>query len=277
MKRKVKKYAGGTLVDSSGNPVRSSSGEPVRTRFGRDDEDRPKSNGVEDYASMGKRASAVSPFSGPKEYISESSTEDVVKEPMADTEEPRRKISDYISNKSTSTASEDKEPAVKKKADAKKKIYKYEDTQAKIGSQGNFNIDQPKDTSRGLRLVPGSIAEKIANKVSGALDRSQQVGTNAMKESARQARVDRLHRNVGTNQELYGMKKGGKVKKYADGGMTQQPTYPFYGNQPQAGGQNGGMNQTFNMQTQPAFKKGGKVSSASSRADGCAIRGKTRA
>ena len=83
------------------------------------------------------------------------------------------------------------------------------------------------------------------------------------------------------------MKKGGKVKKYADGGMTQQPTYPFYGNQPQAGGMNGGTNQTFNMQPQAnadanqqpqqRFKKGGKVSSASSRADGCAIRGKTRA
>ena len=86
------------------------------------------------------------------------------------------------------------------------------------------------------------------------------------------------------------MKKGGKVKKYADGGMTQQPTYPFYGNQPQAGGQNGGTNQTFNMQPQAnaapnpqqqpmqqTFKNGGKVSSASKRADGCAIRGKTRA
>jgi hypothetical protein len=76
--------------------------------------------------------------------------------------------------------------------------------------------------------------------------------------------------------------------KYADGGMTQQPTYPFYGNAPQAGGQNGGMNQTFNMQPQAnagdpnqqqqqRFKKGGKVSSASARADGCAVRGKTRA
>jgi len=44
-----------------------------------------------------------------------------------------------------------------------------------------------------------------------------------------------------------------KRKKFADGGVTgqtQQPTYPFYGNQPQAGGQNGGMNQTFNMQPQ---------------------------
>ena len=32
MKTKVKKYAGGMLTDSSGNPVRSGSGEPVRTR-----------------------------------------------------------------------------------------------------------------------------------------------------------------------------------------------------------------------------------------------------
>ena len=43
-----------------------------------------------------------------------------------------------------------------------------------------------------------------------------------------------------------------KRRKFADGGVTgvQQPTYPFYGNTPQAGGQNGGMNQTFNIQPQ---------------------------
>jgi len=44
-----------------------------------------------------------------------------------------------------------------------------------------------------------------------------------------------------------------KRRKFADGGVTgqtQQPTYPFYGNQPMAGGQSGGMNQTFNMQPQ---------------------------
>lgn len=61
-----------------------------------------------------------------------------------------------------------------------------------------------------------------------ALNRIQGVGTEAMKESARQARVDRIRRNVGSNLETYGMKKGGKV------------------------------------------------SSASSRADGCAQRGKTK-
>ena len=43
-----------------------------------------------------------------------------------------------------------------------------------------------------------------------------------------------------------------KRRKFADGGVTgvQQPTYPFYGNTPQPGGQNGGMNQTFNIQPQ---------------------------
>jgi hypothetical protein len=139
MKRKVKKYAGGNLVDSSGNPVRSGSGEPVRTRsddeiaednkagYGRympkltrsitlggkssAAEDRPTSSGVDDYETMGKRAGATSPFSGPKEYISES-----IKESETDMEEPRRKISDYITSKSTSDASENEKPVVKKKA-----------------------------------------------------------------------------------------------------------------------------------------------------------------
>lgn len=44
-----------------------------------------------------------------------------------------------------------------------------------------------------------------------AMDRIQRVGSEAMKESGRQARVDRIRRNVGSNLETYGMKKGGKV------------------------------------------------------------------
>jgi hypothetical protein len=81
-------------------------------------------------------------------------------------------------------------------------------------------------------------------------------------------------------------------KRYNDGGVTQQPTYPFGTNVQAAAPTDqsaSGVNQTFNMQPQatttPAaspsavFKKGGKVSrsSASKRADGIAIRGKTRA
>lgn len=88
-------------------------------------------------------------------------------------------------------------------------------------------------------------------------------------------------------------KRGGKVKpasartrRYAEGGeiAAQQPTYPFYGNQPAASTTQPSepVTQTFNIQPGMApgdmgFKKGGKVKSASQRADGCAIRGKTRA
>ena len=60
-----------------------------------------------------------------------------------------------------------------------------------------------------------------------------------------------------------------KPRKFADGGAigpNQQPTYPFYGNQPQAGGQSGGLNQTFNMQPQASagipeqqYAKGGQA------------------
>ena len=97
------------------------------------------------------------------------------------------------------------------------------------------------------------------------------------------------------------MKK--KVKRYQEGGVTinQQATpqelpglagygaptntYPFQssGSTPSATDTGSGVNQTFNIQPsaqagQPTtMKRGGKVSSASRRADGCAIRGKTRA
>jgi hypothetical protein len=80
-------------------------------------------------------------------------------------------------------------------------------------------------------------------------------------------------------------------KRYNDGGVTQQPTYPFGTNAPAAtttsdGSSMGGVNQTFNMQPQataqpPAatgatFKKGGKVGGYRTAADGCASRGKTK-
>jgi hypothetical protein len=97
------------------------------------------------------------------------------------------------------------------------------------------------------------------------------------------------------------MKK--KVKRYQEGGVTinQQAapielpglagygaatnTYPFQssGSTPSATSTDSGVNQTFNIQPtaqsgQPQqMKRGGKVNSASRRADGCAIRGKTRA
>lgn len=49
--------------------------------------------------------------------------------------------------------------------------------------------------------------------VENMLRRNQEIGATGMKESARQARVDRIRRNVGSNLETYGMKSGGKVSK----------------------------------------------------------------
>lgn len=93
------------------------------------------------------------------------------------------------------------------------------------------------------------------------------------------------------------MKK--KAKRYQEGGITinqaapAQPLpgisayspsnsiYPFQSTAPASSGS--GSTQTFNIQPtaqagEPmTMKRGGKVNSASKRADGCAIRGKTRA
>ena len=85
------------------------------------------------------------------------------------------------------------------------------------------------------------------------------------------------------------MKK--RVKRYQEGGITinqsnpspQPSAYNAESGSGQSGRTDSGVNQTFNIQPsaqagQPQqMKRGGKVKSASQRADGCAIRGKTRA
>lgn len=202
-KRKVRRFAEGKEVEIEERSTKS-------PRLIAEE----KAKAPDDYAGLGGRARATSPFSGPKEYITES------KESETESEAPKgiaagfsaKKYLEEAEPKGGGTSSETK-PAVAKKTVIKKTVAtpKYEDTGAKIGSQGGFKFEQPKDTSRGLRLAPGSVAEKISSKLSDVLDRSQRVGTAAMKESGRQARVDRIRRNVGSNLETYGMKKGGKV------------------------------------------------------------------
>lgn len=85
------------------------------------------------------------------------------------------------------------------------------------------------------------------------------------------------------------------AKKYVDGGAVLAPqnmnTYPYTNTNMSAGaapagGAGSGVNQPFGVQPQMQpqlprpgirFKKGGSVSRASKRADGCCVRGKTRA
>jgi hypothetical protein len=236
MKRKVKKYAGGNLVDSSGNPVRSGSGEPVRTRsddeiaedskfggYGRympkltrsitlggkssATEDRPTSSGVDDYETMGKRAGATSPFSGPKEYISESVKEESIKEPEMDTEEPRRKISDYISS------SEDKKPVVKKKT--VKKAPATQSSQS-FPTRDRDRADQSFPLKTDDKKVPP--LRKIGEAIMGSVANASKPYSSSMYD------------------KMKGRKAGGSIK----------------------------------------MASGGKVSSASSRGDGIAQRGKTK-
>ena len=235
MKRKVKKYAGGNLVDSSGNPVRSGSGEPVRTRsddeiaedskfggYGRympksgnltrgikstASEDRPTSSGVDDYETMGKRAGATSPFSGPKEYISESIKEDT------ETESPRGIASGFKSNESKF---ERKDNEVKM-PEVKKKVIKK--TPAKPASQEFPTRDRDRaDQSFPLKTDDKKVPplRKIGEAIMGTMENKP----------FRSSMYDKMK----------GRKAGGSVK----------------------------------------MASGGKVSSASSRGDGIAQRGKTK-
>ena len=253
MKRKVKRYdEGGILTDRYGNAVRSSSGEPVKTRYGSSSEDRPKSSGVEDYESMGKRAGVTSPFAGPKEYITESTKEESPTT-TTESEEPRRKMSDYSTNKGTTTylQDEDSPSKVSKVAPKKKKVTpKYEDTKAKIGNQSFM----PSDAERRRQLeaadkplegvhpesyfMPGPLGalSKLAtakriSKIAPELNTIRAPMQKALEYTGSKAKQL-------TNEPLkLGMRKGGAVKK---------------------------------------MSSGGKTSTASSRGDGIAQRGKTR-
>ena len=235
MKRKVKKYAGGNLVDSSGNPVRSGSGEPVRTRsddeiaedskfggYGRympksgnltrgikstASEDRPTSSGVDDYETMGKRAGATSPFSGPKEYISESIKEDT------ETESPRGIASGFKSNESKFERKDNevKMPEVKKKA--VKKAPATQSSQS-FPTRDRDRADQSFPLKTDDKKVPP--LRKIGEAIMGTMENKP----------FRSSMYDKMK----------GRKAGGSVK----------------------------------------MASGGKVSSASSRGDGIAQRGKTK-
>jgi len=261
MKRKVKKYAGGTLVDSSGNPVRSGSGEVVRTRFGKDDEDRPKSSGVEDYETMGKRAGATSPFSGPKEYISESSTEDTEKE----TKSPKGIASGFkfSESKFERNDNEEKMPVVKKKSIKK--------ADAKPASQSFPTRDR--DRADQTFPIRGASDTKKPSAIGKALDRATDVAgvmPGALGLAAVAART-RAGTVVPGRTEPSEEDKSRAMSSLADRirKQDQESSFSFKPNKsPNRSYKSGG--KTTKMAS------GGKTSSASSRGDGIAQRGKTK-
>lgn len=227
MKRKVKKYAGGMLVDSSGNPVRSSSGEPVRTRYGKDEEDRPRSSGVEDYATMGKRAGAVSTMSGPKEYITDSSKEDTYKEP----ESSSAPFANFKSNESKFERNDNevKMPAAKKKPKPKSR-YSGVVSAEEMGSQDFSSKSKPKGDSglskaalaAGLGLAAaagaGSLAARKRQIKAGTRDeRAEPTFGSSMKSPVRSISAEEA---AWESEGGRSFKKGGKTKKMASGGSA---------------------------------------------------------
>jgi len=231
MKRKVKKFAeGGTNVRTRDDEefaednkfggygrympkTKSYSMDDVKSGIGKlmggkssASEDRPTTSGVEDYESMGKRAGATSPFSGPKEYISESIKEDIKEE------SPTGIASGFKSGESKFERKDNE--VIEKKKTVKKAA-------AKPASQSFPTSDRDRaDQSFPLKTDDKKVPplRKIGEAIMGSVANASKPYSSSMYD------------------KMKGRKAGGSIK----------------------------------------MASGGKVSSASSRADGIAQRGKTR-
>lgn len=231
MKRKVKKFAdGGTNVRTRTDEefaedskfggygkympkTKSYSMDDVKSGIGKllggkssAAEDRPTSSGVDDYETMGKRAGATSPFSGPKEYISESIKEDTEKE------SPKGIASGFKSSESKFDRNDneviEKKKTVKKVA-AKKPSQSFP-VRGEDGGSQSFPIRSDEKKVPPLRKIGEAIMGSVAN--------ASKPYSSSMYD------------------KMKGRKAGGSIK----------------------------------------MASGGKVSSASSRGDGIAQRGKTK-
>lgn len=248
MKHKVKRYdsGGGVLRDSSGNPVRSGSGEPVGTRYEDSDTRAAKSYDLESV----KKPRSIEEQIGRK-------AESKAEEPSRKTEDS--KASGPFSNveaavkSATSRDTESSAPApvkkamkVAEKAEPKKAApkkeaeSKYEDTGAKVGSQGSFKFDSK----------PMSVEE--ARKKAKEMTSSKKGPTEAEKESGRKFSEEKLKKQ---KEGFESSPVGGFLKRLGESPMEKAER---------------------KAKEIRGYKSGGSVSSASKRADGIAQRGKTR-
>jgi hypothetical protein len=274
MKTKVKKYGKGMLTDSSGNPVRSGSGEVVRTRsddeiaednkfggYGKympktksysvDDvksgigkllggksspsEDRPTSSGVEDYASMGKRSGAM-----PAKSTWDGSTDIRPEKPQDISERELEREPDSVAGEGAKNLAfePDAETVVKKKTVIKKKP----------AVDNSLRLMKPKDPSRAL--------EEARKHYTGYEDTGAKIGSQGdfkMKPSVPESTSGMGPKNTFLTKERMG------VKDKSTGSFMDR-VKEHLGNE-------------FKSKK---MASGGKVSTASSRGDGIAQRGKTK-
>jgi hypothetical protein len=216
-KRKIKRFAEGKEVEIEDRSTKS---------------DRLKAEelgkGPMDYATLGARARASSPFSGPREYITESKEE--AEGPVSEgisAGKGARNLAVEETEKVTPTKKVTKTVVKKKPAESR-----YEDTGAKIGSQGGFKFESKAEPESRAR----SAAEIRAGKAA-APETPSKIPKNTF------LTPERLE---SSRKSYYSGFESKPVRSAAD------------------------------IRAGRGMKAGGKTSSASSRADGCAQRGKTR-
>ena len=152
-----------------------------------------------------------------------------------------------------------------------------------MAEQIGFNFDepeQPKKVMRALSELPKESAEEIQKAKEKAKERAILRDAEAKAEQAKETTKER-NKAAKAGQgalDLSGADEArAKLKAMAQEARDinkDERTYKRFG-EPKGGGGGGGIK---SMKYEPkTFKAGGKVSSASKRADGIAIRGRTRA
>ena len=155
-----------------------------------------------------------------------------------------------------------------------------------LKSEAKNPLSRRYGTSYGTQLSPGALQarEAAASEKKYKPEHREELDAAKAKRAGREAAAEE-------RREARGMKKGGKIKKYAEGGVaTAKPepkkdTMPEWAKNERANRKQDELNKREaegaakevkrNMSTF-GLKSGGSVSSASSRADGIAQRGKTR-
>ena len=154
-----------------------------------------------------------------------------------------------------------------------------------MAEQIGFNFDepeQPKKVMRALSELPKESAEEIQKAKEKAKEKAILRDAEAKAEQAKETTKER-NKAAKAGQgslDLSGADEArAKLKAMAQEARDinkDERTYKRFG-EPKGGGGGGGSGGIKSMKYEPkTFKTGGKVSSASKRADGCAMRGKTK-
>lgn len=271
MKKKVKKFGvGGDILTGLGAGL---AGYALYKKLKGEDKDEKEPESV---GGPGRRPRDIEEQTGRKAEPKAESREDYLEKHGA----KPIKTTGTFTGSDISTPDKTSKPAaqnVKAKPEAQSKRGLVDEPPAKLGSQGSFKFD-----STASSPSTSGVGPKNTFLTKERLDKAQ--------DSMRRYREEQKKKQKGITDTEYDtmgnpiMKKGGKVKKYAEGGKPEpkKDTMPEWAKNERENKKKDELNKREsegaakevkrNMSTF-GFKKGG---TASSRADGIAQRGKTR-